>query len=80
MSMVRAQSLSLAFLLLACALADSSRPRALLYLGILYVWLYDAFPLLAAVTALLVAARWLVERRRQASPLLYGARPASDSA
>jgi hypothetical protein len=73
MSMVRAQSLSLAFLLVAVALADSARPRSLLYLGILYVWLYDAFPLLLVVVALNEVARFLVERRMSWSPLAHAA-------
>lgn len=71
MSMPRAQAVSLLVLLLAVHLTLTRRQRWLLPLGFLYVWLYDAFPLLLAVVGAYVAARWLLERQFDLSPLVY---------
>jgi len=45
----------------------------LLPLGFVYVWLYNAFPLLLLVTAVYVAATWLTERRLAWQPVAYAA-------
>lgn len=71
MSMARVQSLSLAFMLLALGLLLDGRHRWLLPLGFLYVWLYNAFPLLLLVCASYVAADWLVTGRLRLAPLGY---------
>ncbi|GAB4453243.1 MAG: hypothetical protein Kow0031_35530 [Anaerolineae bacterium] len=73
MSMPRAQSLSLLMLLLALHLTFTGRHRWLLPVGFLYVWLYNAFPLLLVVVGTYVAATWLLERQFQPAPLLYAA-------
>lgn len=73
MSMPRAQSLSLLVLLLALHLTFTGRHRWLLPVGFLYVWLYNAFPLLLVVVGTYVAAHWLLERQWRPAPLLYAA-------
>ena len=71
MSMARAQSVSLLILLLALHLTLVRRYRWLLPLSFLYVWLYDAFPLMLLVTGSYVAARLCLDRRFEPAPLLY---------
>ena len=71
MSMPRAQSLSLAILVLALGWMLSGQHRRLLVLGFLYVWLYDAFPLLLLACASYVMAYWLIRGRLQLAPLGY---------
>ena len=71
MSITRAQSLSLAMLALGLAWIFEGKHRYLGVLAFLYVWLYDAFPLLAffAILHMLVIA--LLEQRLEYRPLLY---------
>jgi len=71
MSMPRAQSLSLTLLVLALGWLLSGQHRRLIGLGFLYVWLYDAFPLLLLACACYVAAEWLVAGRLQPAALGY---------
>jgi hypothetical protein len=71
MSLVRAQSLSLAVLALSLHLMFSKKYVLLFPLGFLYVWMYDAFPMLVVLTILYSAAVWLVERRFEFRPLLF---------
>jgi hypothetical protein len=73
MSMARAQSLSLTILILALGWLLSGHFRRLLPLGFLYVWLYDAFPLLLVVCACYVAAEWLLGGGLRLVPLAYAA-------
>ena len=70
MSIPRAQSLSLAFLMLALDWLLRRKYARLLYLAALYVWLYDAFPLLIAAAGLYALAVLLIERRLDLQPLL----------
>lgn len=71
MSITRAQSLSLAVLMLALDWLLRRKYSRLAFLAFAYVWLYDAFPLLVIVAGLYVAATWLVERRFDLRPLVY---------
>lgn len=71
MSMPRAQAVSLLMLLLGLHLALTRRYRWLLPLAFLYVWLYDAFPLLLIVVAVYVATRWLLDGQFELWPLIY---------
>jgi hypothetical protein len=71
MSMPRAQSLSLTMLVLALGWLLSGHHRRLVVLGFVYVWLYDAFPLLLLACACYVAAEWLVTGRLRPAPLGY---------
>ena len=71
MSIPRAQSLSLAVLALGLGWMLSGKYRRLAALAFVYVWLYDAFPLLLALAALHVAAVALTERRLELRALLY---------
>ncbi|HLE14075.1 MAG TPA: hypothetical protein VI776_04950, partial [Anaerolineales bacterium] len=71
MSMVRAQSLSLAVLVLGLHLLLTGRPKWLLPLSFVYVWMYDGFPLILALSGVYVLAALLVERRLDLRPLVY---------
>jgi hypothetical protein len=73
MSMPRAQSASLLVLALALHWLLKGRYRLLLPLGFVYVWLYNAFPLLLVVAGFYVAATWLLERRIVWQALVYPA-------
>ncbi|HSG16711.1 MAG TPA: hypothetical protein VLE70_10385 [Anaerolineae bacterium] len=63
MSMPRAQSASLLVLALGLYALFSGRHWLLAPLGFLYVWLYDAFPLLLVAGVVYIVATWLTERR-----------------
>lgn len=71
MSITRAQSLSLAMLVLGFAWILEERYKHLAALSFLYVWLYDAFPLMLAVAALHFVSVLLLERRLEFRPLLW---------
>lgn len=73
MNMPRAQSLSLAFLAIALLLMFKQRHIWLLLLGFLYVWSYNAFPMLLAIAGCYTLAVLLIERRLELRPLLYAA-------
>lgn len=61
LSMPRAQSLSLLWLLVAAHLLLQRRHRFLALLGLTYVWLYDGFPLLLVVAGLYFLASRALE-------------------
>ena len=71
MSITRAQSLSLAFLALAVGWLLERRYKHLAVLSFVYVWLYDAFPLLAAFAVLYVFAIAINEHRIEYKPFLF---------
>jgi len=71
MSMPRAQSLSLGVLALALHWLLIGKHRWLLPLAFLYVWLYNAFPLILILTGAYVAACWLAEGRLEWRALVY---------
>ena len=71
MSITRAQSLSLGILALSYACLLEGRYKYLAALGFIYVWMYDAFPLLLALAVLHFLAVALTERRLEFRPLLY---------
>lgn len=71
MSITRAQSLSLGLLALAFLWLLEHKYKHLAALAFIYVWMYDAFPLLAAMAVLYVLAVGLMERRFEYQPLLY---------
>jgi intracellular septation protein A len=71
MSMPRSMSLSLGVLVLALHWLLTGKYERLLPLAFLYVWLYNAFPLILVVTGIYVAAHWLTERRLEWRALLY---------
>jgi hypothetical protein len=73
MSITRAQSLSLAVLALGMNWLLQRKFIWLLPLGFLYVWLYNAFPLLLIMAVLYSAAVWLIERRLELRPVLAAA-------
>jgi len=71
MSITRAQSLSLGMLALAYAWLLEGKYKHLAVLGFIYVWMYDAFPLMIALAVLHFLAVALTERRIQLRPLLF---------
>jgi len=71
MSMPRAQSVSLLLLVISFFLLAERRDRWLLPLGFVYVWMYDAFPLLLLLAACRVAADLVITRRFDLRPVLY---------
>jgi hypothetical protein len=71
MSITRAQSLSLAMLALAYAWLLEGKYKHLAVLGFIYVWMYDAFPLMIALAVLHFLAVALTEHRIEFRSLLY---------
>ena len=71
MSITRAQSLSLGVLALGLAWMFEGKNRHLGVLAFLYVWLYDAFPLLPVLAVLYLLVVALLERRFEYKPLLF---------
>ncbi|HET9905540.1 MAG TPA: hypothetical protein VFQ23_02830, partial [Anaerolineales bacterium] len=71
MSITRAQSLSLAMLAIAFAMLLESKHKHLAVLSFLYVWLYDAFPLILALAGLHLVSIAIIEHRLELRPLLY---------
>ncbi|MDP1713546.1 MAG: hypothetical protein Q8L41_02270 [Anaerolineales bacterium] len=71
MSITRAQSLSLAVLALGLAWILEGKYKHLAVLSFLYVWMYDAFPLMLAIAGLHFLAVLLIERRLEFRPLFW---------
>lgn len=71
MSITRAQSLSLALLALAFLWLLERKYKHLAVLAFVYVWMYDAFPLLVALAVLYVVAVGLIDRRLEYQPIIY---------
>jgi hypothetical protein len=73
LSMPRAQSASLLVLALGLHWLLHRRYRVLLVLGFVYVWLYNAFPLLLALAGIYAACTFLLERRVEWKAVAYPA-------
>jgi hypothetical protein len=73
MSLPRAQSLSFGVLVLAVHWLLHGKHLRLFFLAFVYVWLYNAFPLLLLVSGAYVLAGGLTERRWNMAPLVYTA-------
>lgn len=71
MSMTRTQAVSLGVLILSLYLLFNRHWRWLIGLGFLYVWLYNAFPLLLVVSFLYTISFGLLEKRLEIRPVLY---------
>lgn len=71
MSVARAQSLSLGVLVIGMMLLLEGRNKHLAALAFLYVWMYNAFPILLALGVLHFIAVALIERRFDFRPMLY---------
>jgi len=71
MSVTRAQSLSVGVLALGMVFLLEGKHKWLAVLSFLYVWMYDAFPLLLAFTVLHAVAILLLEKRLEYRPLLW---------
>jgi hypothetical protein len=71
MSITRAQSLSLAVLALGLHLLLTRQHKWLLPLAFLYVWLYNAFPLLMALSLVYVLVVLVLDRQFYWQPLVY---------
>ena len=73
MSIPRAQSLSLLMLVIGLDWLLAGKHNRLLYLAFVYVWLYNAFPLLFGLAGIYVVATWVSEGRLVLRPLFYTA-------
>ena len=73
MSMPRAQSLSLAMLVLALHLLLTGKHRWMLPLAFFYVWLYNAFPLILVVAGLYALSEFILHRKIAWKPVAYTA-------
>jgi hypothetical protein len=73
MSMPRAQSLSLLLLVLGLHWLLQGKYKYLLPLGFVFVWAYNAFPLLIAVAGTYAIATFMLERRFAWQALVYPA-------
>jgi hypothetical protein len=71
MSMPRAQSLSLAILALGLNFLLLRKYRYLVPLSFVYVWLYDAFPLILVLTIIFTASVWLIEGKLELKPIYF---------
>lgn len=71
MSVTRAQSLSLAVLALGLAWVLEGKYKHLAVLSFLYVWMYDAFPLILAIVGLHMLAVLIMERRLELRLLVW---------
>ncbi len=71
MSITRAQSLSLAVLMLGLDWLLRQKYSRLAFLAFGYVWLYDAFPLLLVMAGIYVLATGLIDRHWDVRPLVY---------
>lgn len=71
MSISRAQSLSLGVMALGLAWMFEGKYKHLAVLSFLYVWLYNAFPLMLAIAGLYTFAILVVEKRLEYRPLLW---------
>ena len=71
MSIPRAQSLSLGVLVLGLEWLLRGKHKRLFFLGFIYVWLYNAFPLLLVVAGAYTLAVWLIDKRLNLKPLFF---------
>jgi len=71
MSIPRAQSLSLAVLILGMYLCLKRKYLWLAPLAFIYVWLYDAFPLLLAIAMVYIVSVGLLEKRLELRPVFF---------
>jgi hypothetical protein len=71
MSITRAQSLSLAVLVIGLHWLLSGKHLRLFFLAFLYVWLYNAFPLLLIAAGIFVLAAWITDHRLDLRPVVF---------
>jgi hypothetical protein len=71
MSMPRAQSLSLAILVLGLNFLLQKKYWYLLPLSFIYVWLYDAFPLIIILAVIYILSQWMIEGDLKFRPLIF---------
>ena len=71
MSMPRTQSLSLAILVLGLNFLLQKKYWYLLPLSFIYVWLYDAFPLMIVLVMIFILSIWLIEGDLKFQPLIF---------
>ena len=73
MMLTRTQSLSLVILLLAFSWILQKKNKSLFFLGFIYVWFYNAFPLLLVVASSYFVANFILHRKFDVQPLFYSA-------
>ena len=70
MSMPRTQSLSLAILVLGLYYLLQRKYWYLLPLSFIYVWLYDAFPLVIVLVGIYILSRWMIDGELNFRPII----------
>ena len=70
-SMLRVQSISLALMLLAVYFIIKKRYKNLAVLSFSFVWLYDGFPLMVAITVIFFLCELFIEKRCDSKLLIY---------
>jgi hypothetical protein len=73
MSMTRAQSLSVIFIMAGIFLLFEAKYRCLALAAFLYVWTYNLFVILIAMALLWTATAWWTEKRLEWRPILWTA-------
>jgi len=73
MSMTRAQSLSIVFIIAGIWLLFERKYAWLVVVAFLYVWTYNLFVILGAMALLWAGALWWTERRREWRPVFWTA-------
>lgn len=71
MNMPRAQSLSLAILVVGLHFLLHKKHRYLLPLSFIYVWMYDGFPMILILVGVFLVSTWMIERKLNLVPLYY---------
>jgi hypothetical protein len=71
MNLTRPPSLSLAILALSLHWMLQGRTKLFILIGFIYVWMYNAFPLLPILAVVYASAVWVVERRPAFQPVIY---------
>lgn len=69
MSMTRAQSVSLVFIVAGMAVLFERKYRWLVLIGFLYVWTYNLFVVLACMVVIWAAVEWWNQRRLDLAPI-----------
>ncbi len=71
MSMLRVQAISLALLIFMCFLYMERRLILIYFASIIFVWLYDAFPLLLTLAFIFAISKRLIDEKWDLSPLIF---------
>jgi len=70
-SLLRVHTLSLAFLIIILLCHVKRKNLLILVVSILFVWLYDAFPLILLISGVYTFSVWIIDRRLEWRPMLF---------